>query len=356
MFTVEVSLGERSYSVRIGAGALDTLADYLKKLVNEKAILITNSTVNPLYGKQLEQTLASHGITVSTIVIPDGERYKTLKSANSLYSEVSSFSADRNTPILALGGGVIGDLAGFVASTYMRGIPLFHLPTTLLSQVDSSVGGKTAVNHNSLKNIVGSFHQPMTVFSDTSVLKTLPQKEISNGLAEVIKSAVIGDSILFSLLSDKMIAIKNADEQILEEVIFRAVSVKASIVSIDEKDNGKRNTLNYGHTIGHAIESVSSYKISHGAAVAMGMIVEARIAKHIGLFAPEDFETLLQLISHAGLPVTIPKLNADLLLEAIKKDKKNIGGKMRFILPVKLGEVIISDDVTCEMVLKALKD
>jgi 3-dehydroquinate synthase len=324
--------------------------------MGNRLVLVTNPFVFELYGFNLKEELTHNGFEVNVLTVPDGEEYKSLETAGRLYGEMGAAMAERGTPVLALGGGVIGDLAGFIAATYMRGVPLIHLPTTLLAQVDSSIGGKTAVNHGKLKNQIGVFYQPRAVFSDISVLKTLSPAQLSNGLAEVIKSAVVGDRLLFALLERRIEAIREGDEKALEPVILRAASVKARIVSRDERDSGPRNTLNFGHTIGHAIEAVTAFKVNHGTAVAVGMVTAGRIANRLGLFPGRDLERLTNVIAAAGLPTELPELNIGEVLEAIKHDKKASGGRVKFILPARIGHVVITDKVELEMIAGALAE
>lgn len=357
MHAIRVALGARSYNTYIGTGVLDGLATHLRcAKLGSKLTIITNPTVFELHGFSLKNTLINAGFEVNVLTVSDGEEYKSLESAGELYDEMSAALTERNNTVLALGGGVIGDLAGFVAATYMRGVSLIHLPTTLLAQVDSSIGGKTAVNHGRFKNQIGVIYQPRAVFSDTSVLKTLPDQHISNGIAEIIKSAVIGDKVLFGMLARRMLELKGRNERLLEEVIRRATAVKARIVSRDEHDNGIRNTLNFGHTIGHAIESVTAFDVSHGAAVAMGMAAAGRIAARMGLFAQRDLENLISVIAGAGLPTSAASVNTADILKAIKHDKKAVSGLVKFILPVRIGKVVITNKVTLDMVAEVLSE
>jgi 3-dehydroquinate synthase len=321
-----------------------------------RLVLITNPCVFEMHGYNLKESLIDNGFDINVLTVPDGEEYKSLETAGSLYGQMSAGFAERSTPVLALGGGVIGDLAGFVAATYMRGMPLVQIPTTLLAQVDSSIGGKTAVNHGKLKNQIGVFYQPAAVFSDTSVLKTLPDAQLSNGLAETIKSAVIGDRMLFAILERRMANLKEYEDNILETVILHAAAVKADIVSRDERDSGLRNKLNFGHTVGHAIEAVTNFKVNHGTAVAVGMVIAARIACRMHLFHPKDLERLIKVIAAAGLPTAMPEVNTADVLDAIKHDKKISDGRIKFILPVRIGQVIISDKVSLDMVAEALAE
>jgi 3-dehydroquinate synthase len=318
--------------------------------------MVTNPNVFELHGFKLKEELQAAGFEVGVLMVPDGEEFKSLETAGRLYTDLGAQLAERGSGILALGGGVIGDLAGFVAATYMRGMPLIQIPTTLLAQVDSSIGGKTAVNHGPLKNQIGVFYQPLAVFSDTSVLQTLSPDQISNGLAEVIKSAVIDDTRLFELLEHRMPEVRNLDEKMIEAVILHTAGVKARIVNRDERDKGLRNVLNFGHTTGHALETVTRYKINHGAAVAMGMIVAARISQRMGFFTNSDLARLTGVIMASGLPTQLPEINVSDVLEAIKHDKKVSAGRVKFILPVGIGKVIITDRVELEFVAQALED
>jgi len=262
--------------------------------------------------------------------------------------------AERTTPILALGGGVIGDLAGFVAATYLRGVPLVQIPTTLLAQVDSSIGGKVAVDHGQVKNIIGAFYQPRLVVSDTATLLTLPAEELSDGLAEVIKYAVIWDKGFFTYLEENLDKIRSLDTGALEEVVFKSVKIKAEIVEKDERDLGLRSILNYGHTVGHAIEAASDFTVSHGPAVAIGMIIAGRISNKLGIFSKDEQIRLKRIIQRAGLPIEIPHLNVERIIQAMKHDKKILQGRIRFVLPKSTGNVFISDEVTPSLIEQVL--
>lgn len=355
MQTLRISLGARSYNDYIGAGVFQEIAAHLKAAkLGKRLVLITNPAVFELYGYRIKENLTADSFEVSVFTVPDGEENKSLDAAGHLYEQMSAVLIERGTPLLALGGGVIGDLAGFVAATYMRGLPLIQLPTTLLAQVDSSIGGKTGVNHRGLKNHMGVFYQPIAVFTDTSALKTLPQNQLSNGLAETIKSAVIGDPMLFALLERRIPDIFSGDERVLQAVVLHAAAVKARIISRDERDHGVRNMLNFGHTVGHAIESVSCFKVSHGVAVAAGMVAAGRIAVRLGLFPPRELDKLIDIITACGLPTSVLQLNTADILEAMRHDKKIQNGRIKFILPVRIGQVILTERVTEEMVAQAL--
>jgi 3-dehydroquinate synthase len=267
---------------------------------------------------------------------------------------LSHFYAERTTPILCLGGGVIGDLAGFVAATYMRGVPLIQIPTTLLAQGDSSIGGKVAVNHGQLKNKIGAFYHPRLTISDISTLKTLSPRELSDGLAEIIKHGAILDGEFFSYLEENLDKIKSLDDQVLERVVSRSAEIKAGVVEKDELDLELRNILNYGHTVGHAIESISGLEVWHGEAVAIGMLVEARISNRLGILNQKEVSRLRNLIARASLPTELPPSDPKKLIQAMKHDKKILRGKMRFALLKSIGNVFITDEVNPALVEQAL--
>ncbi len=354
MNKIRVELYEKSYEIRLGASLLEQAGGFLaEKGFSGRAIIITDSTVEKLYGGLLQKTLAQAGFETSLFSVPAGEAQKSLETAGILYGKMAEAHAERNTPVLALGGGVIGDLAGFVAATYMRGVPLVQVPTTLLAQVDSSIGGKAAVDHGQLKNMIGAFYQPKMVISDISTLQTLPEAELANGMAEVIKSAAIRSESLFEYLEKKVSTVL-PDTQILGEVVLQTASIKAEVVAKDEKDQGLRNILNFGHTIGHAVETVSSFSLKHGQAVAIGMVVAARISKRLGMLKQADAARLERVISGAGLPVKMPELDINNIIEALQHDKKISWGKLRFILLKAIGEAVISDDVSLSLVREAL--
>jgi len=357
MKKVDVRLGKSSYEIHIGPGILSGVGNQLKESgFSDKLIIITNPVVNRLYGEALEQNLTREGFKVAILQVPDGEEQKSLETAGRLYHELSNLYAERTTPILALGGGVIGDLAGFVAATYLRGVPLIQVPTTLLAQVDSSIGGKVAVNHGQLKNEIGAFYQPRLVVSDINTLRTLPPKELANGLAEVIKSAVVWDEEFFTYLEANLDRIKSRDNRVLEETVFRPAKIKAEIVEKDEGDLGLRNILNYGHTIGHAIESAAGFKVGHGEAVAIGMLVAARISNRLGILDISETTRLRSLIRRANLTAETPNLELDKIIQAVRHDKKILGGRVRFVLPRAIGDVFITDEVSPSLVGEVLID
>ena len=355
MRKVGVKLGSNSYEMRVGDGLLARTGLWLKeKGFSGKAVIITDTTVKDLYGDALSQGLTNAGFKVTTLEVPAGEEQKSLETAGRLYHELTSAHAERTTPILALGGGVIGDLAGFVAATYMRGVPLIQIPTTLLAQVDSSIGGKVAVDHGQLKNTIGVFYQPELVISDIDTLKTLPATELANGLAEVIKSAAIRNKVFFSYLESTLERIKSLDVAVLEEIVFQTARIKAEIVEKDEKDLGLRGILNYGHTIGHAIESASDFQLQHGKAVAIGMTAAARISNRIGILDGNEVVRLKNIIEKAGLPTEMPDLKMEDIISAMKHDKKVLQDKVRFVLLKSIGNAFITDKVSLDLVEKVL--
>jgi len=355
MKKVKVNLDSNGYEIHIGSGILKQTGSLLK--VNgftDKLVIVTNPVVKRLYGDTLQQHLTSDGFKVTVMEVPDGEEQKSLETAGRLYNELTEHYAERITPILALGGGVIGDLAGFVAATYQRGVPLVQIPTTLLAQVDSSIGGKVAVNHGQLKNEIGAFYQPKLVISDIDTLKTLPANELANGLAEVIKSAAIRDKEFFAYLEENLFRIKSLDAALLEEIVFRTAGIKAEVVEEDERDSGLRGILNYGHTIGHAIESVSDFKIEHGEAIAAGMLAAGRISNRMGMLSGNDLARLKSVIEKAGLPAEIPGLDTKKLIQSMKHDKKVQRGKIRFVLLKSIGAAFITDEVSPALIEQAL--
>ncbi len=355
MREVCVNLSGRSYTVAIGAGLLGETGKRLKQNgFSGNAVIITDSTVKELYGASLARQLTGEGFGVSILAVPAGEEQKSLQTTGRLYEQLTDAHTERSTPVLALGGGVIGDMAGFVAATYLRGLPLVQLPTTLLAQVDSSVGGKVAVDHGRLKNMVGTFYQPRLVIADTGTLKTLPEEEFASGLAEVIKSAAIRDESFFGFLENNIERIRTRNEDALEEIVYRSVSIKAEVVAQDELDLGLRNILNYGHTIGHAVESVSGFRVKHGQAVAIGMVAAARIAHRMGMLGGDEAKRLKKLIARAGLPAELPDLRPDEIMETMRHDKKVRENRIRFVLLGSIGDAVIADDVSPSLVEQVL--
>jgi 3-dehydroquinate synthase len=355
MQNVKMELGPNSYEIRIGSGLLVQADLWLKEIgFRGKAVIITDTTVKSLYAGALEKNLAEAGFGVSVLEVPAGEEQKTLKSAGRLYDALSKVHAERATPIMALGGGVVGDLAGFVAATFMRGVPYIQVPTTLLAMVDSSIGGKTAVDHGRLKNVIGAFYQPKLVIADIDTLKTLPEAELANGLAEVIKHAAIKDKDFFDFLIINMKKIRELDPLVLEKMVVRSAGIKAAVVAEDEKEAGLRAILNYGHTVGHAVEIVSGFELKHGQAVAIGMVAEAKISNRLGMLDKRAADRLEQVIREAGLPTQMPPYDKKKLMQAMGHDKKVRQGRINFVLLKSIGEAFITDDVPPVLVEEVL--
>ncbi|MFC1907936.1 3-dehydroquinate synthase [Chloroflexota bacterium] len=355
MKKIRMGLGSNSYEIHIGIGLLAQTGQKLKEIgFNDKLVIVTDPKVKGLYGNNLEQNLTNEGFKVTILQVNGGEHQKSLETAGRLYDKLSHVYAERTTPILALGGGVVGDLTGFVAATYLRGVPLVQIPTTLLAQVDSSIGGKVAVNYGKLKNKIGAFYQPRLVISEISTLRSLATRELSDGLAEIIKYTVIGDKGFFDFFEGNLDRIKSLDEELLEDIIFRSVRIKAEIVEKDEKDLGLRNILNYGHTIGHAIESVSDFKVEHGEAVAIGMLAAGRISNKMGILDENELVRLKSVIERANLPTEIPNLKVEKIMQVMKHDKKILRGKLRFVLPKSIGDVFITEEVSSSLVEQVL--
>jgi 3-dehydroquinate synthase len=343
MQEVRVELGERSYSIVIGSGVLAGLAGRLGDFGFSRIAVISNPTVYGLYGNLLSGSLEKEGFEAPVIIIPDGEEYKELLWAYYIYGELLRQRLDRASAVIALGGGVIGDISGFVASTYMRGLSFIQAPTTLLAQVDSSVGGKTGLNHPLGKNMIGTFYQPRLVWADTDTLRSLPKREFLAGMAEVIKYGVIWDEALFRFLEEKREEILSLDREAVEHVVRRSCEIKAEVVSKDEREAGLRAILNYGHTIGHALETATGYtEYLHGEAVAIGMCVEARLSSLLGIMKEEEAEKVRSLVRSYGLPSGTPAgIDHDRLIDAMQLDKKAVAGRLKFILPEKTGTVRI---------------
>ncbi len=342
--------------MRVGDDLLPRVGLWLKEKGHAgKAVVVTDTVVKGLYADLLVRSLTNAGFAVTLLEVPAGERYKTLETAAGLYDKLTDAYAERTTPLLALGGGVIGDLAGFAAATYMRGMPLVQVPTTLLAMVDSSLGGKTAVDKGNLKNIIGVFYQPALVVADIDTLKTLPQKEIVNGLAEVIKAAAARNVNLFRFLEINMDKILKLQPEVLEDMIAEAARIKAEIVVKDEREEkGQRLILNFGHTVGHAIEAVSGFGLKHGQAVAIGMMAAAKISARMGLLDEGEVVRLEKLILAAGLPAKMPDLDKEAVMEAMRHDKKVRGDKIRFVLLKSIGNAFISDGVDLTLAREVL--
>lgn len=358
MNEVVVGLGDRSYNIIIASDTLREIGPQISVFkFSSRIAIVSNPTIYKLYGELAETSLKNTGFNVKTILIPDGEEYKELLWANYIYGELLKHRLDRYSAVVALGGGVIGDITGFAASTYMRGVSFVQIPTTLLAQVDSSVGGKTGVNHPLGKNMIGTFYQPRLVWTDVSTLRTLPEREVRAGMAEVIKYGVIWDVELFEFLEDNRDKILNLDAKALEFIIKRSCEIKAEVVSKDERESGLRAILNYGHTMGHAIETVTGYtQYLHGEAVAIGMVLEARLAVLLGLLDRTAAERITALIASYDLPVEMPSdLDNNKILSSMQLDKKTVEGRLNFILPEKIGAVVIRDVADTTKITEAIR-
>ena len=337
--TVAIDLGDRSYDILIGEGLLQDPATFAGLPKSSKALIVTNTTVGPLYTAALRDAIAPHHKAVLDVELPDGEQYKDWPALNQIFTKLLEEAADRKTVLYALGGGVIGDMTGFAAACYMRGVPFVQVPTTLLAQVDSSVGGKTAINHPAGKNMIGAFYQPQRVICDLATLDTLPQRELLAGLAEVIKYGPIADAEFLSWLEAHMDQLLARDRAALKHAIQRSCEIKAWVVGQDEKESGLRAILNYGHTFGHAIESGLGYgEWLHGEAVGAGMVMAADLSARLGLIDEATSQRIRALIERTGLPVTAPDLGADRYLELLQVDKKAEGGEIRFVVIGPLGQ------------------
>ncbi|MBW8307746.1 MAG: 3-dehydroquinate synthase [Thiobacillus sp.] len=355
MQTLTVDLGDRSYPIHIGAGLLNQAELVLPHLAQKRVMVVTNTTVAPLYLARLTATLASGGVAATHVILPDGEAYKNWETLNLIFDALLTQRAERKTTLIALGGGVIGDMTGFAAASYQRGVPFIQIPTTLLSQVDSSVGGKTGINHPLGKNMIGAFYQPKVVLADTDTLKTLPPRELSAGLAEVIKYGLIWDAEFLAWLEANMDKLRALDPAAITHAIHRSCEIKAQVVGQDEREGGIRAILNLGHTFGHAIETGMGYgNWLHGEAVAAGMVMAAQTSQRLGWISEADVERTRALIRAAGLPDVAPDLGVDTYLEYMGHDKKVEGGKMRFVLLKKLGEAVITGDVPADVLTGVL--
>ncbi|MFQ5508569.1 MAG: 3-dehydroquinate synthase [Leptospirillia bacterium] len=343
MANVRVSLGERAYDIVIGNGNLNGVGRAcVRAKLSGTCAIITNPTVGKRYLKPVKKSLKDAGFSVSVCELPDGERYKNARSIGLIHDHLVDKRLDRGSFLVALGGGVVGDMTGFAAATYLRGIPFVQVPTTVVAQVDSSVGGKTGINHPRGKNLIGAFHQPRLVFMDMDVLHTLPRREFVAGLAEVLKYGVIADEKFFAYLSRNTQKILDLDAKVMARVVKRCCEIKAEVVAADEKEtSGRRAILNYGHTVGHGIEAVTRYrKFLHGEGVAIGMVAAARIAAHLGRLSMDDAEAQRALIEGFGLPTELPpRMDKKALLSAMTLDKKVAAGQIRLILADRIGHV-----------------
>jgi 3-dehydroquinate synthase len=335
MQTLTVNLGDRSYPIHVGADTLNRVGEFLRQTgLRGKVAIISNPIVAQLYLDPVHEALTASGFEVAPILVPDGEEQKNLKSLSAIYDGLVKARLERKSTVLALGGGVVGDLAGFAAATYLRGVPYVQLPTTLLAQVDSSVGGKTGVNHEDGKNLIGAFYQPRLVLIDVAVLRTLPRRELAAGLAEVIKYGIIEDAALFGFLEKNIERLLGLDQKPLIDVIAACCAIKARVVERDEREDDYRAVLNFGHTIGHALEAATGFlEFLHGEAVGVGMAKAAFLSLQQGFCDRQSFERVIRLIKKAGLPVDLPPdVSVESLLEGMEVDKKAAGGKIKFVM------------------------
>jgi 3-dehydroquinate synthase len=366
--TVTVALnGEvtqnRSYDIAIASHSLKNLGEKLLEIglgkKSKKVLIVSNPVIYKHYGEIVQTSLSNADFDVAHLILPAGERFKTANSLQKIYDAALNHRLERSSAIIALGGGVIGDMSGYAAATWLRGIALVQVPTTLLAMVDSAIGGKTGINHPQGKNLIGAFYQPRLVWTDPEVLKTLPAREFRSAMAEVIKYGIIWDRELFDLLAqcDRLDQLRYVSSELLHNILYRCAKAKAEVVSKDEKEGNLRAILNYGHTVGHAIESVTNYRLyNHGEAIALGMIIAGAIAVDLGQWSAEAQTQQMALIAKTRLPQTLPAdIDLDALIAAMSSDKKVEAGQVRFILPTAIGSVALSDRVTSDMVKQNLR-
>lgn len=364
MQTVRVELGERTYPILIGRGLIGRQDSFLPYLSGPSspvsrsapvAAVVTDTTVGRYYLKPLAALLAANGVRVVEVILPNGEEHKHWQTLKLIYDALLQARCDRQVTLIALGGGVIGDLTGFAAATYQRGVPFIQVPTTLLAQVDSSVGGKTGINHPAGKNMIGAFHQPRAVIADLATLDTLPERELKAGMAEVIKHGFIRDETYVSFLEQNMAKLLAHDAEALAQAIRRSIQIKAEVVAVDEREQGLRALLNFGHTFGHAIEAAMGYGVwLHGEAVAAGMVLATELSQRMGLLDTAAVARVRALIALAGLPVTPPRIEPARFVELMAHDKKSSGGKVRYILLDAIGRAGVRADVPDSLVLQTL--
>ena len=355
MQTLNVALGSRSYPIHIGENLLVRVELLLPHLVRKQVAVITNTTVAPLYLERFCQPLRDAGVSIVTIVLPDGEQYKTNETLGTIYDALLQNRCDRNTTLIALGGGVIGDLTGYAAATFLRGVPFIQVPTTLLAQVDSSVGGKTGINHPLGKNMIGAFWQPKVVIADTKTLDTLPERELSAGLAEIIKYGLIRDAEFFDWLEKNIARLVAREADALAYAIHRSCEVKAVIVTADERESGERALLNLGHTFGHAIESGMGYGVwLHGEGVAAGMVMAADLSQRSGWLSTDDVARAKALLQAANLPVAAPQLGVEKYLDLMGLDKKVADGVIRLILLKAIGKAVFTAEYSPQLLRETL--
>ena len=354
MQTLHVELGERRYPIYIGS-QLDPQALLEPYILGNQVMIVSNETVAPLYLKHYQTAIENLGKKVATCILPDGEKYKNLEHLNLIFDALLEAGFNRDCTVLALGGGVIGDMAGFASACFQRGVYFIQVPTTLLSQVDSSVGGKTGINHPLGKNMIGAFQQPQVVLADMAQLETLPDRELSAGLAEVIKYALLGDVEFLDWLEQHMDGLIGRDATLLAEAVYRSCAHKARIVANDEKEQGERALLNLGHTFGHAIESYLGYgEWLHGEAVATGMVMAADLSQRMGWISAEDLARTKNIIQRANLPIVCPQIPLDDFLAYMAHDKKVLNGQLRLVLMQAVGQAIITKTFDVELMKQAI--
>ncbi|MCB5188755.1 3-dehydroquinate synthase [Methylobacillus caricis] len=355
MQTLNVDLGDRSYPIHIGRNLLGQADLILPHLKRKQVAVVTNTTVAPLYLEKFSQPLRDAGVSVIPIILPDGEAYKNSETLNLIYDALLENRCERSTTVIALGGGVIGDLTGYAAATYLRGVPFIQVPTTLLSQVDSSVGGKTGINHPLGKNMIGAFYQPQLVLADLDTLATLPERELSAGLAEVIKYGLIRDIEFFSWQEANMQKLMALDTEAMSYAIYRSCQNKAEVVAVDERESGERALLNLGHTFGHAIENAMGYGVwLHGEAVAAGTMMAADLSRRLGWLDKSDITRIANIFAEARLPVQAPDLGVERYLDLMGLDKKVVDGKIRLVLQQGIGKSVVSSDYDAALLRQTL--
>ncbi len=355
MQTLEVSLADRSYPIHIGEHLIGNADLILPHLKRKQVAIVSNTTVAPLYMAKIAEPLRTAGVNVIEIILPDGEAHKTNQTLQIIYDHLLQYRCERSTTLIALGGGVIGDLTGYAAATYLRGVPFIQVPTTLLSQVDSSVGGKTGINHPLGKNMIGAFYQPKLVLADINTLKTLPERELSAGIAEVIKYGLIRDADFFDWLETNMSALLALDSAVTSYAVYRSCQNKAEVVAADEHEQGERALLNLGHTFGHAIENAMGYGVwLHGEAVGTGMMMATTMSHKMGWMNTQDVARVKQILLAAKLPIVPPSLGVERYIELMQLDKKVADGKIRLILQKAIGKAVITADYDVDKLKETL--
>jgi 3-dehydroquinate synthase len=358
---IPVSLPQNSYEIAIAPSGVSQLGARMADLqkLGKNALVVSNPTIFKHYGQSVVDSLTTAGFAVGTCILPPGERYKTPATLQKIYDAALENHLERSSVMIALGGGVVGDMTGFAAATWLRGINVIQVPTSLLAMVDAAIGGKTGVNHPRGKNLIGAFHQPRLVLIDPQVLQTLPAREFRAAIAEVIKYGIIWDAELFEQLENaqRLDQIRYVSAELLQEILTRSCQAKAHVVSKDEKESGLREILNYGHTIGHAVESLTGYRVvNHGEGVAIGMVAAGNIAVELGMWDSEESDRQIALIEKTGLPTRLPEgLNIEAIVETLQTDKKVKAGKVRFVLPKQIGTVVVTDQVEGDVIRQVLK-